>query len=88
MRSNSNSNGITRFTFDACVMRFARQALLPLLLLSLSEKRWPASEQEMADRGYSVPASGAAQRPQLFLEDEDELTDLSSIHSNIEDLRS
>jgi hypothetical protein len=42
----------------------------------------------MADRGYSVPASGAAQHPQLFLEDEDELTDLSSIHSSITELRS
>jgi hypothetical protein len=39
----------------------------------------------MADRGYSVPASGAAQHPQLFFEDED---DLSSIHSSITDLRS
>jgi hypothetical protein len=69
-------------------MRVARKALLPLLLLSISHKRCTASEQEMADRGYSVPARGAAQHPQLFIEYENELTDLSSIQSSIKELRS
>ena len=41
----------------------------------------------MADRSYSAPASGAAQHRQLFLEDEDELSDIRSIHSSITELR-
>jgi hypothetical protein len=44
--------------------------------------------QDMTDRGYSAPASGAAQHPQLFLEDEDEITDISRIHSRTTELRS
>jgi hypothetical protein len=69
-------------------MRFARRALLPLLLLSLSDKRCPASEEDMADKGYRVTANGAAQHPQLFIEDEDELSNICSIHFRIAELRS
>jgi hypothetical protein len=42
----------------------------------------------MTDKSYSAPASGPAEHRQLFLEDEDELSDISDIHSSIADLRS
>lgn len=46
-----------------------------------------ASVQAMADRIYTAPAGGAAQHGTSFLEEEDEMEELRSIHVSMKELR-